>query len=396
MLTKEEILFLKSLTGSVHEDVSGYDLKKIFKIAAYHSILPLCYENISKAPGFDAENYKSLQTKIFSVVFSQAKRTENFKKIYQAFLDAGLKPVVIKGIICRQLYGEFCDHRPSGDEDILVKKEDFFRVQDILISYGYMPESVITEKMLTGSQEITFKNKNGLNIEVHLNIIGTENSFRRKMNKYFDNVFEKTITVEVDGQKYYTLDYTEHYIYLFYHMFKHFSTTGVGIRQVVDMFKFGEAYYSKIDWNTVHDAIKQINAHRFYGDIIEIGNKYLGFSVENKFGAFLTERLLDDIFSSGAYGNATAEQAGSKVKVMASLDQGGKAGKLKMLFPSIESLREYYKILYDHPYLLPFIWIVRIVRYVFRFKTGKTYDVLKSEKIADAKIELLKDYHIIR
>ncbi len=394
-MTKEQLLFLKSISQKVNNDISDVDVKAVLKLASYHSILPLCYENLSNAQGFDSEKYKGLQTKVFSIVFSQTKRTANFRNIYQILLDNGIKPLVLKGIICRQLYGDLCDHRPSGDEDILVKKEDYFKAEQILKDNGYLPKEEITRKTLDGVQEITFKNDNGLSIEVHLNIIGTENNLRTKMNRYFKDAFENCIAMEIDGQEYYTLDYTDHYIYLFYHLFKHFTTTGVGVRQLLDLLKFAESCGSCFDWHRICEAIESVNAHKMYGDLIEIGNKYMGFSIENPYGATQPEKLLEDMFSAGAYGNGNLEQMGSKVKVMAAVDSGGKASKLKMLFPSIKSMREHYKVLYNHPYLLPVMWCVRVVRYIFRSKTGQTYDVFKSEQIADKKIQLLRDYKII-
>ena len=394
-MEKEKILFLKAIVSELHQNITDAEQREIFKLASRHNVLPLCYENISKTEAFNAEKYENLQTKVFSIVFSQTKRTASFKKLYTVILKNGIKPLVLKGIICRNLYGELCDHRPSGDEDILIKKEDYFRLAEILEENGYIPEEKVTPKTLGGIQEITFKSPNGLSIEVHLNIIGTENKLRREMNKYFDNVFERAITVEIDGQKYYTLDYTDHYIYLFYHMFKHFAMTGVGVRQILDMFKFGERYNNEINWETVNNAIKAIGAGKLYGDVLEIGKTYWNFEFRNEFGVSFPEKLLEDMFSAGAYGNGNLEQMGSKVKVMSTLDSNGKSSKLKMLFPSVESMREHYTVLYDHPYLLPVMWGVRMVRYVFRSKTGQTYDVTKSEQIADKKIQLLRDYEII-
>jgi hypothetical protein len=84
-----------------------------------------------------------------------------------------------------------------------------------------------------------------------------------------------------------------------------------------------------------------------YGDLIEIGNRYMGFSIENPYGETHVERLLNDMFSAGAYGNGNLEQMGSKVKVMSAIDSGGKVSRMKMLFPSVESMREHYKVLYD-------------------------------------------------
>lgn len=34
----------------------------------------------------------------------------------------------MKGIVCRQLYGELCNHRPSADEDILIRRS----VEDLM------------------------------------------------------------------------------------------------------------------------------------------------------------------------------------------------------------------------------------------------------------------------
>ncbi len=394
-MTNEEIFFLKSLVGNVEKSAEECDLKAVFLLAQRHNVLPLCYENISNMGVFDLKNYEKLQSKVFATVFSQTKRTANFKKIYSVLIDEGIKPLVLKGIICRNLYGELCDHRPSGDEDILIKKEEYFRVEDILKANGYIPAENVNKKTLSGKQEVTFKSSNGLNIEVHLNIIGTENSSRRQMNQYFENVFDKAVSIEIGGQEYFTLDYTDHYIYLFYHMFKHFAMTGVGVRQILDMFKFGTRYFDKIEWDRVNEAIKMTGGGKLYGDVLEIGRLYWGFSFENKFGVSFPDKLIEDMFSSGAYGNETREQSGSKVKVMAAMETGGKHSRIRSIFPSIEAMREFYTVLYKHPYLLPVMWLVRIVRYIFRSKTGKTYNVLKSDKIADKKIQLLRDYKII-
>lgn len=394
-MTKEEILFLKSLAGNVVADFEGCDLQVVFSHAIKHNVLPLCYENLNNIQGFEGEKYTRLEQRVLSTVFSQTKRTANFKKIYNILLQAGLKPLVIKGIICRNLYGELCDHRPSGDEDILVKKDEYFRIAEILQANGYIPEEVVNEKMLSGKQEITFKNPNGLNIEVHLNIIGTENKSRRAMNEYFKNPFEKAVAVEIDGQTYFTLNCTDHYIYLFYHVFKHFAMTGIGVRQILDMFKFGSRYKDDIDWDRVNEAIEAVGAGKLYGDVLETGRLYWGFEFENKFGVSFPEKLIEDMFSAGAYGNDTMEQVGSKVKVLAAMDSGGKHSTIRSVFPTLEAMREYYTVLYSHPYLLPVMWVFRIVRYVFRSKTGKTYNVLKSDSIADKKIQLLRDYEII-
>lgn len=396
-MTREEIVFLKSLTNKIEEDLSDCDISTVLKLAQHHSVLPLCYENLSMSRGFEPSKYTKIQQKVFSAVLSQTKRTSQFKKIYQELIDNDIKPIVLKGIILRQLYGDLCDHRPSGDEDVLVRSEDFFKVRDILINNGFISNNeMITEKMLANIQEITFKNPDsGLSIEIHLNLIGNENKTRQKMNRYFKNVFEKSVLLNIDGQNFYTLDYTSNYIYLFFHFFKHLSLCGVGVRQLLDMFRFAEKYHEFIDWKEVKNAIAALSAEKLYADVVEIGNKYMGFSMNNLFRTVSPERLLKDMLNTGVFGNATAENAGTRPMMMAAVDGAGKMRKIRTIFPSIGTLREYYTILFDHPYLLPFVWIWRIIRYIFRVVTGKKKSLSKSEKIADERIRLLKDYNII-
>lgn len=394
-MTNEQNFFLKSLVGEIDGDINNIDLSAVFKMAEEHNVLPLCYESVCNNEGFNAESLPNVQKRVLSTVFSQTKRTNSFKKIYKILVDNGFSPLVMKGIICRNLYGELCDHRPSGDEDILVKKEDFFAIAKILEENGYLSDETVTEKMLSGKQEITFKNKNGLNIEVHLNIIGTENNFRQTMNSCFEDVFDNAVGIEIDGQTFYTLQYTSHYIYLFFHMLKHITVTGVGVRQMMDLFKFGTYYKDEIDFGRVNLAVKEMGAGKLYGDILEIGRLYWGFDFENVFGVSFPEKLLDEIFSAGVFGHTSKERIGSKVKVAAAVASGGKQNRIRMIFPELDSMREFYTVLYKHPYLLPVMWIVRMVRYVFRLSTGKTYNVLKSEEIANERIQLLKDYDII-
>ena len=57
-----------------------------------------------------------------SMIAGQVNRTSAFLNLYQELIEGDCKPLVRKGIVCRQLYGEYADHRPSGDEDIISFK----------------------------------------------------------------------------------------------------------------------------------------------------------------------------------------------------------------------------------------------------------------------------------
>lgn len=174
----------------------------------------------------------------------QARRTEAFLALYKELLKAGNHPIVMEGLICRQLYGEYCDHCPSGDEDILIRKSEYEQVQQILQENGYRPEyQDVTDAQLDDLQEVTFFNgQTGLSIEVHVNPIGHEDGWRRQLNNCFKDVFQNCREEVIDGIPIMTMEHTDHMLFLILHAFRHLTVGGFGIRQILDILLYPEKY----------------------------------------------------------------------------------------------------------------------------------------------------------
>ncbi|MCD7741386.1 MAG: nucleotidyltransferase family protein, partial [Ruminococcus sp.] len=134
-MNKAEETFLVILKDILHptseiSDLPSQDWASIFDVSKKQNLFPLLYdaaENYLSFKSFDSANpqYFSAATAAMTV---QMKKTEQFIDLYRSFLSAGLAPIVMKGIICRSLYGERSDFRPSGDEDILIDKKDYENV----------------------------------------------------------------------------------------------------------------------------------------------------------------------------------------------------------------------------------------------------------------------------
>lgn len=184
-------------------------------------------------------------------VAAQTQRTEAFLELYRSFSEAGLYPIFMKGIMCRQMYGEYCDHRPSGDEDILIKKEEYRSAETVLKEQGYLPEwDNVTLKQMEELQEISFFNgESGLYIELHLNPMGHDNDLRCQMNDCFNRVFGNYCEVNIDGTIIRTMSPTDHFLYLVLHAFRHFTAGGFGIRQVLDILLYEKQYKESLDWD---------------------------------------------------------------------------------------------------------------------------------------------------
>ena len=75
--------------------------------------------------------------------------------------------------------------------------------------------------------------------------------------------------------------------------------------------------------------------------------------------------MLDDLLSSGVYGDATMSRKHSSTMTLnaVSADKQGRQAKrsvLRTLFPKLESMTGRYPYLRQKPYLLPVAWASRI------------------------------------
>ena len=256
------------------------DIKEVLEEASRHNLLPLIVEVCSDQINRSDPELKGYLYNAMHSIAAQVQRTGEFLRVYKKIAENGYYPLVLKGIICRELYGEYQDFRPSYDEDILIKKEDFEGIRDILIAEGYVPDIDADRFDLKDKiQEVTFCGSN-LTIEVHLNLNGENNQLRKKMNSYFLDVFTNKRIQVIQDVAIYTLSHTDHCLFLIIHAFRHFTGGGFGIRQVLDIMLYGQEFSNEIDWEYIRRSLKGLRADKFYSDLVHLSNTYLGFRQE--------------------------------------------------------------------------------------------------------------------
>lgn len=380
-LSKEEKVFLGLLASAAHHtSIANISLnvdewKAVLLLAKRHNVLPMVFEKAAETEDFmKLFGESKVMMQVVAGLSKQAQRTKEFLLLYRKLQQEGLSPIVMKGIICRELYGEYCNHRPSGDEDILIRKEEFELIKKIFIENEYIPEEKyanITAEQMEAVQEITFQNKqNHLVVEVHINPTGYENDLRTKMNDYFVKVFDRSKTVCIDGVSVNTMNDTDHYLFLIFHAFRHFTVSGLGIRQVLDILLYEQKYDSKIDWNYIKTSLSEIGADGFFNDLRAIGNIYLGFDLPVIGKKKYPEELLRDLLGNGVFGNGTQVQ---RVVAHAVGDAMTKRNEKKestvktvfyTLFPRKERMWRYYPELEKKPWLLPIRAVQRWVNFL--------------------------------
>ena len=109
------------------DSMSEEDWSDLFRLSQHHQILPMIYETVYTCPSFAScppEMVQMLKGQVIRQVMTQSRKTEEFLELYSRLTEKGLTPLVVKGLVCRELYPE-PDYRCSGDEDVLIPEEQF-------------------------------------------------------------------------------------------------------------------------------------------------------------------------------------------------------------------------------------------------------------------------------
>lgn len=115
------------------------DWDGLYELARIHNLTPMIYEAAQGLPAFvnasEAVKHAFLESTLQMIV-GQQRRTGLLFHIYQKLTDAGLRPLVLKGLVCRLLYPE-PDARVSSDEDLWIAPHEFAACDRILSENGF-------------------------------------------------------------------------------------------------------------------------------------------------------------------------------------------------------------------------------------------------------------------
>mgnify|MGYP003273397450 FL=1 len=409
-MEKTNLEFLSLLKSSLKnekydgEKIDFEDLVYIYNMSEIHHVVPMIYNAAYNEDFFkecDANFQAMFKSSAFRYIFSQIQRTNHFLEVYKKLSEKNIKILVFKGIIFRNMYNN-PDDRISSDEDILIKKEDYEKVKEFFLSEGF-------EFIDKGEECAYFSKSTGLCIEVSTSLFSHESKAYGHLNKLFEDVFEKSIKINIDKIDILTLSHEQHLIYIVFHNMKHFLTGGFGIRQVADFSKYIETYGEYINWEKFWSDLKDLNYDTFALNLIEISLKYLGFNddkitypdnitsfdeLKNSQKYYInSESLINDILDAGVFGASTMDRKHTALMTLDAVEDKKKSNRLKAVFPNVNYLKDNYTYLQKYPILLPVAWGQRILSYL---KKNKTSSYINTMELGKQRIELLKEYKIIK
>lgn len=389
-MNSEMITLLKDARLNQISKPIRLNYSKLYELSNQHQISALIFNQIYSFEEFPMEIKQIWKRDALKINAFQTRKTMKILQICKQFLKQNLKVLIVKGLICRSLYPQ-PDNRQSNDEDLYVQKEDFEAVKDILLKNNFT--------IVSKSDDVTtfIDPISGLSIELHTALFSLESKAYGNYQRYFNYAFDECIVHRINGVDVYSLEYTQHLLFLILHFVKHFFHGGVGIRQVVDIVMYSEAYGDKVDWDRLYDILKDLNIYVLIVNLFAMAHDKLEFDytkirVPEGIDKSDYQDLFGDIMDAGIFGQSSSERIHSATITLNTISDG-KTSVLKSIFPSLKEMQGKYKYLNKYPVLLPFAYISRIVNYK---KNNSSKNSQRTIEVGKQRIELLKKYKVIK
>lgn len=380
------------------------DWTALLRLAGEQKLLPLVYAAVRGTPGFAAvpEAVRAAaRRQTMREAAAQTVHTEAFLRLYQALRAEGLAPVVVKGIVCRALYPQ-PELRPSSDEDLYLTAAEMPRFHAVLLRAGF----VLTEpeRDYRSAHEARYVHPDtGLVVEGHWALFPTEYAVYAALNVQLPDLMQRAQDWESGGVTLRVPDVCDHLIFLLLHAFKHFISSGVGVRQLCDIALWMRRFGAQIDWQRVRAALRATHSEGFAAAVIDAGVHWFGLEraaahIPPDWETLESAALLADALSGGVYGSADSTRRHSCTITIHAADRAhrggtGRASLCAALFPGREVMAGWYPYVARCPALLPAAWAQRIWRYLRT--RGKHTGAQDSLRVGAQRVELLRQYRVL-
>lgn len=394
---------LKGQRPVIYREIPVDEWHALFRMAGIHNVLPLFFDAVYTLPDLAKQQalLSAVKQKVRQQVVAQTLRTREFLELNDRLQAVGLRPLVVKGLVCRDLYPQ-PDHRPSSDEDVLISADGFDLAHRVLMGFG------MTTQLQGDSYEIPYrKDGSSLYVELHRSLFPPESDAYGDVGRFFEQVADRCVAVQIQGRRVYTLNPTDHLLFLICHAFKHFLHSGFGIRQVCDIALYANAYGKQADWIQILENCRAICAEKFAAALFRIGQNYLGFDPDlAAYPAVWREipvdevPMLEDLLVGGLYGDASMSRKHSSnitLDAVAAKKRGRKTKNalVASIFPASDKLVGRYPYLKNRPYLLPVAWCSRLWTYGRETRNTRDSKAAEALRIGLERVELMKYYGIL-
>lgn len=401
-MKKEYQIVFKLLDSAINQKSIGFDdiltddeWKEITSLLAKNGLLGVAYDAIEYIPKEKRPSQAIIDGwKNYGISYGmrQLLQKHNVDIVLNEAEKENIKLVVIKGRSLALLYPK-PNMRISCDSDIYVSPENKEKTIEILERNGY----VYQEKGSKDNVPVYVK-ENGGKIELHNRLWEDYESELIDTLDSFDLVNEQKYIKIKDGKnEFYTLGYEEHLIFQIFHVAKHFSLEGVGLKYICDLTLYVNKYKDNIDWNIFWNKMEILHYEFFCDALFKIAVMYMGMDnsvlIEKYEKNVVEDELIEDIINIGRKEDVDIGSWKIMGKLMPYFLQERKVPATKWekfrskFCPTQEDISDYYQYAKKYKCLLPVAWVHRFFHATKYEKSLETVYTKEQKEVRDKRLE---------
>ena len=361
--TAEQLLYLMACalqgTSAREEILADVDLKQLLIMARKHSVASMVCMALEKTAIFanadEAAKKQWLEAKNKAIRKNMLLDAERTAILHELELR-GIWYMPLKGSILKDWYPKF-GMREMADNDILFDASKRKEVKAIFQGRGY------TVKEYNKSNHDEYEKPPIYNFEMHVELY----------HKIYDTFNEKYADVKQrlipDAEVPYRLHFTpeDFYVFVIAHAYKHYSSSGTGIRTLADIYIVNQKLGGTMNWEYVDSELRGLGIFSYERESRELAQKLFGIA-ELPTEANLSEaeqQMLAYYLGASTYGTIENRTLNQMQKLQ---PDGGaitahtkRKYLLSRIFPGREWCKACAPTVYKYPVLLPFFWVWRLI-----------------------------------
>lgn len=327
-------------------------------LAKIHSVAPILYymlrqeEQVLKVLYPDQITWLKNQY-MFSAVQSIHQDTSK-EEMNRAFKEQRIPLLFFKGAQIRSFY-PVPEIRTMGDLDCLIDEKDRMKSHTLMLEMEYECQS--------DKGNVWVYKRGTVMIEMHTQIAGNSISNGFDYAQFFSDALNQS--VEEDQELCLKKEY--HFCFLIYHIAKHLSSTGAGVRMFMDIAVFLRYYGDTFDKVEAERLLKEASLEKTAAAVFGLCDRWFGTSWSE--GKDISKEVLDEleeyILSGGTFGFETHDIGHVYKRKSCENGRAGKTGRsnIKMFFryffPKRDYVVQFLPITEKYPWLLPVAWVRR-------------------------------------
>lgn len=376
---------------------------RLYYIAKKHNLVSLMAQAMEKM-GFesDSEIWKRWLKEKNQLIYKSVLMDVEREAIQDFFEENNIWYMLLKGMVIRKYYPA-PELREMADNDILFDNKYSKEVYDFMTARGYKSDDY------NKGYHDEYLKPPAYNFEMHRQLVSSKE--RPKWYEYYKDV--KSILInDANGKNQFYFSDNDFYVYFIVHTYKHFLNSGMGLRTVLDVYLYLNNLQDKLDFDYIEEQLKKLDAYDFeqtfrsltfkmFGENAKEGNaaadelqdsfdakeqdmlresfdakkqdKLCGsFDAKEQdkwWGSFdaKEQEMLSYILDAGTYGNLENSVAHKMGYTKGEKKKASDKAKyiFRRLFPSMDTIEEFFPFFYKHKWAIPFLYIYRIGKIPF-------------------------------